>query len=576
MNEDTHLERIISAIKVEQDATRGSFERATGRNRLACLDLTRALDTAMWCVEVGATGNYLQAFSYLRTGFNRALTMFMDADAEQSGSPDAPATEQSIRWSESTLVRHARIAQAERIVNLHKAGLIRLVAATPSQIAFDVIPGLGLLEERDKLASAWLVDTTLERDRAEYAHLKTEHPRIRQLIHERFAMDGSRLVYSSHPEIDGFYRKLAGLYVRRSVGHECIAPSARFGRLPFSAYVAGLCELMAAAHKHANFAAAAVTLSKGKIRVPTTITKVTSLESVSEHLAGALTWDRHDALEVLQLLATSPSAIRELADTADAPLPIFVPVGAGLYASSVAGTLGVPFQLMLRRLRSVHADDWYRHINDREEKFRSDLCGIFPPDSVHCAGKPAILKHNGRVVTDIDAVVLVKATGTLGLFQLKWQDVFGADLRERRSRMTNLTTPSNKWIADTQQWVDTYGVDHILRSSGFPDETLGTVRQVRLFILGRYHVGFGGQEPDLRAAWSTWPEVCQQIKRRSLAVDPVASLFDDVRDLHTAARAASRSREFRIPMPGFEVLLREGPSTGPEAGKSSLLPPYSL
>ena len=57
------------------------------------------------------------------------------------------------------------------------------------------------------------------------------------------------------------------------------------------------------------------------------------------------------------------------------------------------------------------------------------------------------LKNEGAVATDIDAAVFDTTTGTLGLFQLKWQDPFGTSMRRRNSKMMNFLEETNQWVS---------------------------------------------------------------------------------------------------------------------------------
>src|SRR5262249_53521551 len=92
--------------------------------------------------------------------------------------------------------------------------------------------------------------------------------------------------------------------------------------------------------------------------------------------------------------------------------------------------------LELRRTRPAA---WSRNVNLRESHFRRDLVGLFSDDRYLSLDDGRNIKVDKRIVTDVDAAVFDRKSGTLALFQLKWQDVFGWDERERRSRAQNFT-----------------------------------------------------------------------------------------------------------------------------------------
>jgi hypothetical protein len=162
----------------------------------------------------------------------------------------------------------------------------------------------------------------------------------------------------------------------------------------------------------------------------------------------------------------------------------------------------------------------------------------------------------------LDAVALVKATGTLGIFQLKWQDPFGSDLRERRSRMSNLVDSANRWVETVLTWTQTYGTEALSQRCGFPPEAIGSVKQVRLFVLGRYHVGFSDSvPPDRRAAWSTWPELVQLIHERGSVADPILTLYEDMQEMQSFANTNRPDTIDKIHLPEFAIELRSQDSS---------------
>jgi hypothetical protein len=119
----------------------------------------------------------------------------------------------------------------------------------------------------------------------------------------------------------------------------------------------------------------------------------------------------------------------------------------------VASAQLLPYDFLLRRLREQYSPDYFRNVDEREAKFREDLRWVLPIRRVYFADKPIVRRDKGKTATDVDALALVKRTGTLGVFQLKWQDPYGGDLRERRSRLTNLVPSANKWLqAAISRW----------------------------------------------------------------------------------------------------------------------------
>jgi hypothetical protein len=512
----------------------------------------------MWVADLTKTPEHVAHARSVFRGFVPALSHFLDGDGDKPGVPNAPSNALSERWADSILTRLDVLAQAERLLGLYRAGLIECAANEASRIVFQASPKAGLPEQRDVAAGHWMGDMAVLHDDDEYRDLRGRWPRVRQLLRENVHRFGDNYMgYSAHPELDAYYERVAVLHGRRNVGLDTFEPMAEFGGIPFGAYGATATALVGFAYKHMHFATEAAALFPN-LNPRNLITTWVPLAKKAEFIAGALDCEYSDAVNLLKPFVASAASVAPLATVFDAPAPFFIPVGQGYCASSVAAAIVAPYDLLLRRLKADFKDDWFRHVNARETTFREHLRWMLPVKRVHFADKPAVLKDGGKTTTDLDAVALVKATGTLGIFQLKWQELFGGDLRERRSRMSNLMEKANQWVDRVLGWIGSHGTDALLRLCGFPQETMGTVNSVRLFVLGRYHVNFsGGIEADRRAAWSTWPELVRLVDQRGSVPDPVLTLFDDMKAAHNSGGdAVLASSITRISLRDFDVELR--------------------
>jgi hypothetical protein len=161
-------------------------------------------------------------------------------------------------------------------------------------------------------------------------------------------------------------------------------------------------------------------------------------------------------------------------------------------------------------------------------------------------------------VTDIDATVLVKATGTLGLFQLKWQDPFGGDLRERRSRMTNLVPSANGWVQDVSEWLLSNGPEAVLKLAKFQGD-VPDVRRVILFVVGRYHCSFSRAERDPRCVWCTWPQLIRAINEIGIVPDPIAALEESLKKGPHQEEPRTKNRMGTLQMRDFVIETNCGP-----------------
>ena len=189
--------------------------------------------------------------------------------------------------------------------------------------------------------------------------------------------------------------------------------------------------------------------------------------------------------------------------------------------------LGSPFDFMLSELNRRYPTDWDHAVNEREEVFRKELYGLFPAERFGKADRPLMLKNVGATATDIDAALFDASTGTLGIFQLKWQDPFGASMRKRNSKMKNFLTETNRWVSTVSSILNhsPTALDSLIGEGA--TRNLETER-ILLFVIGRHFSHFsGGVYRDSRAAWGTWPQMLRLLKESEVGSDPIAWLHKD-------------------------------------------------
>lgn len=102
------------------------------------------------------------------------------------------------------------------------------------------------------------------------------------------------------------------------------------------------------------------------------------------------------------------------------PTSFYVGLGKDFVLLPIFGALANPYFSLFRHLRSVYRSDWDRGMEYREGMFRSDLANLFPAPKFTVPSHGFKIKRNdGSHITDIDAVICDRETGSLALVQLK-------------------------------------------------------------------------------------------------------------------------------------------------------------
>jgi acyl transferase domain-containing protein len=124
---------------------------------------------------------------------------------------------------------------------------------------------------------------------------------------------------------------------------------------------------------------------------------------------------------------------------------------------------------LVRALRLKHTRDWDKAVGQREMYFRNDLKDQFQAQRFLVPDHGLMLcRPDGSHITDIDAAVLDRQTGSLALIQLKWPDIFGLSPREREGRRLNLVKTS-EWISRVATWVDRRSARQVAVALGLGD-----------------------------------------------------------------------------------------------------------
>jgi hypothetical protein len=275
--------------------------------------------------------------------------------------------------------------------------------------------------------------------------------------------------------------------------------------------------------------------------------------TVSAALARALDVPEDDARTCLSLMTLTPENRDEMTNIVGGPRPPYIETGTDYLVQSLAGTLDCPFEFMLREARRRFAGDWDRQVASRETYFRQELTDVMMMDHLLWSLRSRPIKR-GRSLTDIDAACLHPPTRTLGLFQLKWQDPFGHDMRERDSRRRNFVKHANRWVEVVFEWLRQEPREGVADTLGIPRGKAHLVQQVHLFVIGRHFAHFSHPtehcDLDERAAWGNWGQVV-----RLVSTATTAFVADPIRELDSSLRGERACDRMTLTTPRREFAL---------------------
>ena len=464
-------------------------------------------------------------------GLAHAIDLLAPEAMRGPGIAWQPATPEHTAWAMGFLRRAALASHFRRLTELLRYELSAIEVLGPGSFRFHILAED--LEARDRDALDWFAG----RMRSDQSHLLRAFHELHgdAITAELKARVGSDptfgIRYSSSRELEECFEFEAELRAATLPGNDCLPESARLGPLTFGDFRKIVVAGMGRSLKHAAFVQ--TLLAHEPKAPPTALTIFADERILKDEWGGLLDLDDATSAVVLDAIGLTPADLPELRRTGDCPQALLIRGGDTFWHEPVYAGLNNPFGWVTSKLRRMFRSDWDRAVEGREAQFRDDLRALFPEPRFWFAPTPLKIRAAGRVLTDIDAIVIDRDCGTLAAFQLKWQDTFQNGLAERESRRRNLIKEGNAWIGVLSDYCAGCNPNAAAARLGVPTAEAKDVRAFRPFVLTRNSAQFSGpQEQDRAAAWLSWFDLLQRCHGVRQKTDPLSKIW----------RAARRKR----------------------------------
>ena len=441
------------------------------------------------------------------------------------------------------------------VLNLHRYGLVELSMPSPTTILATVNDRELGVEPLEANEFRIFHDLAEEIDKDIRDQLWDIRPGVLALMGPLVSPWEQHFIqYDTIPEIDSYFHGQGHLWARSHYEpvQDAFPPQAIFGGLPFELYQEAVVHVISWALKHVAFSGLLLSRQAGlDIRNVLTITKHEA--GLQRDLSTALGVTESQGRQVLNALRLMPENLQ--AHTSEPAIDIapFLNINSTGVVHSIAGTLSSPFGFMLAELNRRYPQDWDHAVNEREEVFRNELYDLFPTERFGKAKGPRKLKNERAIATDIDAAVFDASTGTLGLFQLKWQDPFGTSMRKRNSKMKNFLDETNRWVSTVSAILEE-NPKALANLLGEGSMRKVETKRILLFVIGRHFSHFsGGVYRDPSAAWGTWPQILRLVKESKIGPDPIASLHEMLQEQSPSQRTPISVEAYEMQIGGYQI-----------------------
>jgi hypothetical protein len=477
-----------------------------GAERLAIIEIVRSLDEAAFAFRVAPNAAELRIQDTFRNqlllGAASALRPLLERiGGTDGGVPWGPSSPARRQLTDEHLAACGRFAIVERALALQRYGLATARFLSDDHLLVNVENSED--DERERDAGAWLGTRERVQWTAGFQRLTQLKSKIASDIDSLVGVENGWFIrYDNSYDLVQYHRNIAELSASGIAEAHAITASRPFGGRSFESWNGASIDAYGRVLGHMAFA--------------------TRLKATHPHLdlRNLLTvYVRRDDLHDVWLEAGETAAGAEAvtdAMTLDAdrallaereyelPVPYYVDFGRDFVLLPMFGGLMNAYSGVVEHLRRCHRQDWDRAVGDREGIFRNELRLLLRPEAYEVPIRGYRIKRpNGTVISDIDAVVVERQSGTVALVQLKWPDVYGRSLRERDSRRKNLLAAS-EWVALVHDWVGGRTSRDVASALGLTGA--GDAKPL-IIVMSRHIARFSGEDGyDSRAQWVSWPE----------------------------------------------------------------------
>lgn len=167
------------------------------------------------------------------------------------------------------------------------------------------------------------------------------------------------------------------------------------------------------------------------------------------------------------------------------PLPVFIEFADSSVVKLICGRER-QMEFMLESLKKSYSRDYSANQRSREASMQRALTELMAKHFPGVLVRPNVnLRIRGKVLTDVDLAVFDPEFGDLILFQLKFQDCHGVDIKAGNSRMSRFLSESISWLDAVKQWPGAENPDVLRNAFRLPRNA--QVMRVRKLIIARHH-----------------------------------------------------------------------------------------
>lgn len=468
-------------------------------------------------------------FDLMLRGWNETVVAMLTSDFQEEGIPARPSTHDSLRVGRSILHEMGLSSLLRKTASMVRHGmaeiaiegdtlLIRSLNFATSDHFLDQID-IGALPKLNE--SARLAFDTAPKSKEQIQRC------MEDLVFPWKGAPGVTMVgYGATPEIDAYFlsatagqmldwRNEAGIHPNTDVLGTSGGILTGITGLLASIFLKHI-QFVGIGHKKMNDVNFAVSLTLWEPRSDL-------IDSVTAFIGG----DATEVSRALDKLIVTPNDTRYFAAAERPYIPLLIQISNAHVLRPITSIFRNPLHgaRMMLEFHSPLSEASFRA--PREAWMRQELNLLFLGTQCQMLSRPAIIKHKGKTLTDIDAGVYDPDSCCLALFQLKWQDFGAAEVRRQKSRAKNFVSQVDTWTEKIEAWIADVGLEGVAKTLHLE----GNITTVLLFAVGRFVARFnsyGYTHAPSSVAVCSWPQLSRIRKQLITDVNILQCVYEGV------------------------------------------------
>ena len=344
---------------------------------------------------------------------------------------------------------------------------------------------------------------------------------IRSVVKPWMTGRGVMVGYDSTIELDKHFAAEALKYTDRCSHDAGLHPKAKLGNFTGSEVISIVTALVSFYMKHVECVLIASHQFKN-ISIQQSLTIWTPREDLEKSVSDFTGLEKSTVHSIFNIILLTSEKAKTFSNQSNPLIPLIFDLGNGLLLRPVSSLTRNPITTVSNNFKLLDQKIEHSFAEHREDWMRSDLYDLFRGSRYKCVEGNIKLRINGKITTDIDAVVYDTLTGDLGIFQLKWQDYQTNNVRQLHSKAKNLATELTSWSEKVNEWIQINGIQILSKTLRLKTNSPLQPTKIYLFALSKSIIrteGYGvpGAIPNL--AMGTW----SQFVRARIEIGPSES-----------------------------------------------------